>query len=83
MSVEFAGDLDIALSGFESIDGADVVQTPAGHKCTTGGISTRHHPRGAKGDGVDFVSTVGVPHYQLTILTRTHQVSEISKSSLR
>jgi hypothetical protein len=29
---QLPADPDIALSGFEAVDGADVVQTPTGHK---------------------------------------------------
>ena len=52
VSREFPADLDIALTGFEAIDRAHVVQPPTRHKVPRWGIGTGHDPGGAQRDGM-------------------------------
>lgn len=68
MARQLSADPDIALSGLETIDGADVVQTPTGHEVPRGGVGTGHDPGGAQRDGVDLVSGVAVPNDELSVL---------------
>lgn len=51
---QFSADPDVALSGLEAIDGADVVQTPTGYKVPRRGVGTGHDPGGAQRDSVDL-----------------------------
>ena len=60
--------LNISLSSFEAIDGAQVIKTTARHKRAGLGIRTRHDPAGTQGNGVDLVGGVSVPDNQLTVL---------------
>ena len=52
MSRELPADLDVALPGFEAVDGAHVVQPPTCHEVPRRGIGTGHDPGGAQRDGV-------------------------------
>lgn len=54
------------------IDGADVVQAPAGDVGPRGGVCARHDPGGSQRDGVHLVGGVAVPDYQLAVLTGRH-----------
>lgn len=49
---QLPADSDVALSGFQVVDGADVVQAPTGHVIARGSIGTGHDPGGPQGDGV-------------------------------
>jgi len=61
----------------EIVDGADVVETTAGHVVAAGGVGARHDPRGTERDGVHLVGGVGIPDDQLSILRRRHEVSPV------
>lgn len=54
VSREFPADTNVPLSGFEAVDGADVVETSAGHVVPRRGIGTGHDPGGPQGDGMDL-----------------------------
>lgn len=68
MRAELASDLGRAFSGSQVVDGADVVETTAGHKVTRWSVRASHDPRRAKWDGMHLVGGVGVPDDELSIL---------------
>ena len=57
------------------VDGANVVQTPAGYEASRRRVRARHDPRGPERDGVDLVGAVAVPHDQLAVLGGGDQIS--------
>lgn len=62
MTRQLPADPDVAFPGLQTVDGADVVQAPAGHVVARGGVRARHHPGGAQGNGVDLGETVDTAH---------------------
>lgn len=68
----------IALARLQTVDGADVVQAAARDKIAGGRVRARHHPRRAQRDGVHLVRGVAVPHDQLAVLRRRHQVARVA-----
>lgn len=52
MARQLPADPDVALASLQAVDGADVVEAPAGHVVPRGGVSAGHHPGGAQRDGV-------------------------------
>lgn len=54
MTRQFPADPDVAFTSLQTVDGADVVQTAAGHIVARGGVCAGHHPGGAQGNGVDL-----------------------------
>ena len=66
---QFAGDPCRPVAVLvEVVDGADVVETAAGHKVAARGVCAGHDPRGPQRDGVDLVCCVGIPDDQLAVL---------------
>jgi hypothetical protein len=60
------------------VDGAYVVETTASNKVATRGIGAGHNPGRSQGNGVDFVSSIGVPDNELAILRSRNQMSPVS-----
>lgn len=60
---QLAAHAHVALPRFQVVDGADVVQAPAGHVVARGSVGTGHHPGGPQGDGVHLQRhTAGSEH---------------------
>lgn len=62
----------------EIVNRADIVKTTASHVVTARSIGASHHPRGAEGNGMDFVRGVRIPDDELAVLRGGYQVSPIS-----
>ena len=56
------------------VNGANVVETPAGDKTARRGIGTGHDPWWPQRYGMDFVRAVTVPHDQFAILGGWYQI---------
>ena len=78
VSGQFSGDANVSFAILEAVNRTDVVQATTGYKATRWRVSTRHDPRRAQGNGVDFVGGVRVPDNQLSILTGRHQISRVT-----
>ena len=65
---ELARDASRTFARRQVVDGADVVETTAGHVVPAGRIGTGHDPGRAQRNGVDFVGGVGVPDDELSVL---------------
>lgn len=65
---ELARDASGTFARRQVVDGANVVETTAGHVVSAGRIGTSHDPGRAQGNGVDFVGGVGVPDDELSVL---------------
>lgn len=65
---KFAGHAHVALSIFQAVDGADVVEAAASDKAARRRVRTCHDPGRAQRDGVNLVGGVRVPYDQLAIL---------------
>lgn len=49
---QFATHTHIAFTRLEAVDGADVVETAAGHKISRGRVGTGHDPAASQGNRV-------------------------------
>mmetsp|Transcript_44876 Transcript_44876/g.124459 ORF Transcript_44876/g.124459 Transcript_44876/m.124459 type:complete len:423 (+) Transcript_44876:439-1707(+) len=72
---ELTRDLDGLVLRVEVVDRADVVQAAARDVPAPRRKRASHHPRGTERDRVDLVGGEGVPHNQLAVLRRRHQVA--------
>lgn len=54
MTLQLLADSNIALSGLEAIDGANVVEATTGHKAAGRGVCTGHHPAGTQRDSMNL-----------------------------
>ena len=70
VSTKLTGTLQVGATVLvvEVVNGADVIQTTAGHKVARGRIRTGHDPAGTKRNSMDFVGGVGIPDDELSVL---------------
>ena len=78
MAGKLASDTGRTIARREIVDRTDIVEAPASHIIATGSIGASHHPRGAEGNGMDFIRGVGIPDDELAVLRGGNQVSPVS-----
>ena len=54
MPLELLAHSHVSLPRLEAVDGADVVQSSAGHKASRGSVGAGHDPAGTQGNGVNL-----------------------------
>lgn len=74
---ELTSDTGRTFPGGEVVDGADVVETTAGHVIAAWSIGACHHPRGTERNGMDLIGGVGVPDDELPVLGSGDQMSTV------
>jgi len=68
-----------AFSRAQIVDGADVVETTAGHIVAAGRVGASHDPGRAEGNCVHLVCSVCIPDDELTVLRGGHEMSPVGR----